>query len=34
VAHVAAQVGKLYGCDEVEVYFPKGYKYVETVRIK
>jgi hypothetical protein len=34
VAHVAAQVGKLYGCDEVEVYFPKGYKYAETVRIK
>ena len=22
VAHVAAQVAQLYGCDEVEVYFP------------
>ena len=28
---VSAQVGWVYGCDEVEVYFPNG--YIETVRI-
>jgi hypothetical protein len=29
---VAARVGNIYGCDEVEVYFPNG--YIKTVRIK
>jgi len=31
-AAVAGQVGKIYGCVEVEAYFPNG--LVKTVRIK
>lgn len=31
-AAMAARVGNIYGCDEVEVYFPNG--DIKTVRIK